>query len=54
MTLIYAVLIFCVLIFVHEFGHFIAAKSCGVKVNEFSIGMGRHFSRDRGERRSIL
>lgn len=40
MTLIYAVLIFCLLIFVHEFGHFITAKMCGVKVNEFAIGMG--------------
>ena len=35
MTIIYAILIFCVLIFVHEFGHFITAKMCGVKVNEF-------------------
>ena len=25
---------------IHEFGHFIAAKLCGVKVNEFAIGMG--------------
>ena len=35
-----AILIFSMLIAVHEFGHFIAAKLCGVKVNEFSIGMG--------------
>ena len=50
MTIIYAILIFCVLIFVHEFGHFIAAKACGVKVNEFSIGMGpAFFKRQRGE-----
>lgn len=40
MTIIYAVLIFCLLIFVHELGHFIVAKACGVKVNEFAIGMG--------------
>lgn len=40
MTIIYAILIFCFLIFVHELGHFIVAKSCGVKVNEFAIGMG--------------
>lgn len=40
MTIIYAILMFCVLIFIHEFGHFIAAKSCGVQVNEFSLGMG--------------
>lgn len=35
-----AILIFGVLIAVHELGHFAAAKLCGVKVNEFSIGMG--------------
>ena len=35
-----AVLIFGVLIGLHEWGHFIAAKACGVRVNEFSIGMG--------------
>ena len=39
-TIIYAVIIFCLLIFVHEFGHFAAAKSVGVRVNEFSLGMG--------------
>ena len=36
-----AVLVFGVLIAVHELGHFLAAKACGVRVNEFSIGMGR-------------
>ena len=43
MTILYvlaAILIFGVLIAVHEFGHFAAAKLCGVRVNEFSIGMG--------------
>ncbi len=35
-----AILSFGVLIAVHEFGHFVAAKACGVRVNEFSIGMG--------------
>lgn len=35
-----AILIFGVLVAVHEFGHFIAAKLCGVQVNEFSIGHG--------------
>ena len=34
------ILLFVFIIFFHEFGHFIAAKKCGVKVNEFSIGMG--------------
>lgn len=50
MTVIYAILIFCMLIFVHEFGHFVAAKLCGVKVNEFSIGMGpAFFKKQKGE-----
>jgi regulator of sigma E protease len=32
--------LFFLLILVHEFGHFVAAKFSGVKVREFSIGMG--------------
>ena len=30
-----------ILVFVHELGHFLVARSCGVKVEEFSIGFGR-------------
>ncbi|MDD6190073.1 MAG: RIP metalloprotease RseP [Firmicutes bacterium] len=50
MTIIYAILIFCFLIFVHELGHFAVAKFCGVKVNEFSVGMGPAlFKKQKGE-----
>lgn len=35
-----AILIFGIIIFVHELGHFIMAKLMGVKVNEFAMGMG--------------
>ncbi len=35
-----AILLFGVLIFVHELGHFITAKLCGVRVNEFALFMG--------------
>ena len=28
------------MIFIHEFGHFFTAKMCGVRINEFAIGMG--------------
>lgn len=35
-----AVLLFELIIFSHEFGHFITAKLSGVKVNEFALGMG--------------
>ena len=43
MTILYillAILLFGVLIAIHEFGHFTAAKLCGVRVEEFAIGMG--------------
>ena len=45
-------MIFCLLIFVHELGHFIAAKVCGVEVLEFSLGMGPriiHFKKGETE-----
>ena len=45
MTIIYALLIICVLIFFHELGHFMAAK-----VNEFAIGMGpKVLKKQKGE-----
>lgn len=48
--IIAAIFIFGVLIAVHELGHFLAAKACGVRVNEFSIGMGPAlFHRQKGE-----
>ena len=28
------------MIALHELGHFLAAKACGVRVNEFAVGMG--------------
>ena len=40
MYILIAILLFSLLIAVHEFGHFITAKLCGVRVLEFAIGMG--------------
>ncbi|AOY90907.1 RIP metalloprotease RseP [Cupriavidus sp. USMAA2-4] len=40
-TLIAFLVALCVLIFVHEMGHYLAARACGVKVLRFSIGFGR-------------
>ena len=40
LTAIAAIVIFSILVMIHEAGHFVAAKSFGVKVHEFSIGMG--------------
>lgn len=39
-TLLILIIILGVLIFVHEFGHFIVAKKAGVFVEEFALGMG--------------
>ena len=39
-TLIILILMLGILIFVHEFGHFIVAKKTGVQVDEFALGMG--------------
>ena len=40
MSILFAILLFSVLIFVHELGHFAAAKLSNVQVNEFSLFMG--------------
>ena len=45
-----AVLLFELIIGLHEFGHFITAKLSGIKVNEFALGMGpKLFSFKKGE-----
>ena len=52
MSIIVAVLVFGMIILIHEFGHFIVAKQCGIGVLEFSIGMGpRLLSFEKGETR---
>ena len=40
MSILFAILLVSFLIFVHEMGHFLAAKAFGVQVNEFSLFMG--------------
>ncbi len=39
-SILVAVAVFFVIVVLHEFGHFAVAKLCGVKVNEFAVGMG--------------
>ena len=49
-TAVLAVLMFLVMIFPHELGHFIAARKNNVQVNEFSFGMGPAiWKRQKGE-----
>ncbi len=55
LLILIAVLLFGLIIFVHEFGHFITAKAMGVKVNEFAIGMGPTlFKFQKGETKYAL
>ncbi|MEY8386565.1 M50 family metallopeptidase [Oscillospiraceae bacterium 38-13] len=50
-----AIFIFGFLVAIHELGHFLAARLCGVRVNEFSIGMGPAvWHRQWGETRYAL
>ncbi|WP_300408079.1 RIP metalloprotease RseP [Lagierella sp.] len=39
-TIISSLVVFLVVIFIHELGHFFMAVKSGIKVNEFSVGMG--------------
>ena len=48
MTIVIALLLFGIIILIHEFGHFLLAKKNGVTVHEFSIGMGpKIYSREK-------
>jgi len=51
MAIILFILIVCILILVHEFGHFIVAKKFGIRVDEFGIGFPPRIMRlfKRGE-----
>ena len=40
MSILFAILIFSLLVFVHELGHFVCAKLSGIQVNEFSLFLG--------------
>lgn len=50
----YAVLLLGVLIAVHEFGHFIAARLTGIAVKEFSIGFGPKFLQWKSKKHDTL
>jgi len=55
MTVLATVIVLGVLIFVHELGHFWAAKAVGIEVQRFSIGLGpKLFGFQRGETEYVL
>lgn len=49
LSILIAILIFCLIVVVHEFGHFFVAKLCGIRVDEFSIGMGPAIFKKQGK-----
>jgi len=52
LTVIAFIFVFSILIFFHEFGHFIAAKASGVRVYKFAFGFGPRilaFTKDQTE-----
>ncbi len=48
--IVIAILSFLIMIVVHEFGHFIAARATGVQVNEFSVGFGPKLFKYQGKK----
>lgn len=48
LTFLLTILLFSVMVIPHEFGHFAAAKLSGIKVNEFSVGMGPKIFQKQG------
>ena len=55
LTILAPLLVFGIVVFVHEFGHFIAAKLTGVYAPRFSIGFGPSLLRKRwGETEYVL
>ncbi len=45
-----SIFVFGLIIFIHEFGHFIVAKKSGIRVNEFALGMGpKLWSKKKGQ-----
>lgn len=55
MTVIIFLIVLALLIFVHELGHFLAARACGIRVDEFALGFGpKIFSKKVGETKYAL
>jgi len=50
LTIVVFILVFSLIVFVHEIGHFVMAKRAGIKVEEFGLGFPpRIFSYKKGE-----
>ncbi|MBE6600081.1 MAG: site-2 protease family protein [Ruminococcaceae bacterium] len=54
LSVVLAMLIFGFMITIHELGHFLVAKACRVKINEFAIGMGPKLIGKKSKRSGTL
>ncbi len=54
MGIIIAVLLFSFIIIFHELGHFLLAKKNGIRVDEFSLGLGTYVIRKTDRRDKIF
>ena len=50
-SVFWGLLMLSVLVFLHEGGHFLAARACGVRVTEFFLGLPCRFDIDHTSRR---
>ncbi|MGL5348474.1 MAG: RIP metalloprotease RseP [Peptostreptococcaceae bacterium] len=50
MTIIAAIILFGIIVFIHELGHFLLAKRAGIRIHEFAVGMGpKLFATKKGD-----
>ena len=47
LTILATIFVFGIIVFIHEFGHFITAKASGMRVDEFAIGFGPAIAKRR-------
>lgn len=54
LNILLGILLFFIIILVHEFGHFTVAKLCHMKVKEFAIGMGPKLFKNASAKQCLL
>ena len=54
LSVLLAILILLAMICVHEFGHFVAGRILGFKINEFAIGFGPKLFKRKGKKHGTL
>ncbi|MBQ6563292.1 MAG: site-2 protease family protein [Clostridia bacterium] len=54
LSILAAILLLGILVTVHEFGHFLAARACGIAVREYSIGFGPQLFHRTGKKGTVF